>query len=143
MELRSKHLPPEDVLNLEKHIRILETPFGEVCRLLGLDYAEPVSSVEIDGCIFLFDPKNQYVLSSAVILGGDYGFFGIKIGSNWLDTAGKLESQGFIQAGELERFTKPGEDFSISVYLYPDDSSDVHLSKVRDYSVCARFGSAL
>ncbi len=75
--------------------------------------------------------------------GTEYGFFGIKVGANWLDTAGKLESQGFSQAGNLERFTKPGSDFSISIYLYPDDSSDVQSSKVRDYSVCARYGSAL
>lgn len=141
--MQSKHLPPGDSLNLEKHIRILETPFNQVCRLLGLDYAEPRDSVEVAHCIFLFDPQNQYVLSSAVILGGEFGFFGIQVGANWLDTAGKLESQGFSQAGELERFTKPGPDFSISVYLYPDDSDDVHLSKVRDYSVCARYGSTL
>jgi hypothetical protein len=141
--VQSKHLPPADSLNLEKHIRILETPFGEVCHLLALDYAEPVDSIEIDDCIFLFDPQNQYVLSSAVILGSEFGFFGIQVGANWLDTAGKLESQGFSQAGELERFTKPGPDFSISVYLYPDNSADVHSSKVRDYSVCARYGSKL
>ena len=141
--MQSKHLPPADSLNLEKHIRILDTPFGEVCHLLGLDYAKPVDSIEIADCIFLFDPQNQYVLSSAVILGSEFGFFGIKVGANWLDTAGKLESQGFSQAGELERFTKPGPDFAISIYLYPDDSADVHLSKVRDYSVCARYGSEL
>ncbi len=136
----SKHLPSKDRLNLERHIRILETPFGEVCRLLGLDFAERVNSVEVAHCIFFFDSQNKYVFSSAVILGAEYGFFGIQVGANWLDTAGKLESQGFVQAGELERFTKPGSDFSISVYLYPDESEDVHLSKVRDYSVCARFG---
>ena len=141
--MQSKSLLPGDSLNLERHIRILETPFREVCHLLGLDYDEPVDSVEVGNCIFLFDPKNQYVLSSAVILGSEFGFFGIQVGANWLDTAGKLESQGFIQAGELKRFTKPGPDFSISVYLYPDDSADVHLSKVRDYSVCARYGRAL
>lgn len=141
--MQSKHLPPGDALNLEKHIRIFETPFAEVCRLLGLDATEPVDSLEIADCIFLFDPENQYVLSSAVILGSGFGFFGIQIGANWLDTAGKLESQGFTQAGNLERFTKPGLHFSVSVYLYPDGSSDVSLSKVRDYSVCARYGSAL
>ena len=143
MEVESKHLPPGDALNLEKHITILETPFGQVCRLLGLDCAEPTRSLEVADCIFLFDPQNQYVLSSVVVLGGQLGFFGIQIGANWLDTAGKLESQGFKQAEDLERFTKPGADFCISVYLYPDNSPDVSLSKVRDYSVCARYGSSL
>ncbi len=143
MEVQSKHLPPRDALNIEKHIRIFETPFAEVCRLLGLDATEVTDSVEIADCIFLFDPENQYVLSSAVILGSEFGFFGIQVGANWLDTAGKLESQGFIQAGNLERFTKPGSDFSISVYLYPDESPEVQTSKVRDYSVCARYGSAI
>lgn len=141
--MESKNLPLGDALNLEKYIRILETPFGEVCRLLGLDCTEPTGSLEVDDCIFLFDPENQYVLSSVVVLGGRFGFFGIQIGANWLDTAGKLESQGFKQAEDLERFTKLGADFCISVYLYPDDSSEVSLSKVRDYSVCARYGSAL
>jgi hypothetical protein len=138
--VQSNYLPPEDSLNLEKHIRILETPCAEVCNLLGLDYAEPVGSVEVADCIFFFDSQNRYVFSSAVVLGTEFGFFGIQVGSNWLDTAGKLESQGFTQAGELKRFTKPGPDFSVSIYLYPDDNADVHLSKVRDYSVCARFG---
>lgn len=141
--MKSKHLPPRDVLNLEKHIKIFETPFDEVCRMLGLDRTEPTSSVEAGDCIFLFDSENNYVLSGAVVLGNEFGFFGIRIGENWLDTAGKLESQGFIQAGDLERFTKPGQDFSVSVYLYPDDNPDVSLSKVRDYSVCARYGSAI
>lgn len=139
--MQSKHLPPGDCLNLERYIRILETPFGEVCRLFGLDRGKPAKSVEIADCIFFFDSQNQYVFSSAVILGTDYGFFGVQVGANWLDTAGKLESRGFVQAGELERFTKPGPEFSISVYLYPDASADVHLSKVRDYSVCARYGN--
>jgi len=143
VKVPSKHIPPGDALNLEKHLRIFQTPFVEVCRLLGLNGAEPAASIEVANCIFLFDSTDHYVLSGAVILGAEFGFFGIKVGANWLDTAGRLESQGFSQAGELERFTKPGSDFSISVYLYPDDSSDVQSSKVRDYSVCARYGSAL
>ena len=141
--MQSKRLPPGDALNLEKHLKIFQTPFAEVCRLLGLNGAKPGASVEIADCIFLFDSQDHYVLSGAVILGTEYGFFGIKVGANWLDTAGKLESQGFRQAGNLERFTRPGLDFSISVYLYPDDSPDVQSSRVRDYSICARYGSAI
>jgi hypothetical protein len=72
-----------------------------------------------------------------------YGFFGVAVGASWLGTAARLESQGFVQAGDLERFTKQGSDFSISVYLYPDGSPDVSLSKVRDYTVRARHGRAL
>jgi hypothetical protein len=143
MKVPSKHIPPGDALNLEKHLRIFQTPFADVCRLLGLNGTKPAVSLEIADCIFLFDSEDRYVLSGAVILGTEFGFFGIRVGANWLDTAGKLESQGFRQAGNLERFTKPGSDFSISVYLYPDDSSDVQSSKVRDYSVCARYGSAI
>ena len=130
--MQSKKLSAADYFNLDKYIKILETPIDEVCHLLGLELTEPVESVEVSDCIFLFDTQNQYVFSSAVILGDKLGFFGIKVGANWLDTAGKLESQGFTQADELERFTKPGSDFSISVYLYPDNSADIHLSKVRE-----------
>ncbi len=139
----SKHAASADTLNLEKSIKIFETPFSEVCGVLGLDCAEPKGFLEVGNCIFLFDSQNEYVLSGAVIMGNTYGFFGVEIGANWLDTAGKLESQGFRQAGDLERFTKPGSDFSISIYLYPDDCPDASLSKVRDYSICARYGSAL
>ncbi len=111
--------------------------------MLGLDCTEPTSFLEVEDCIFLFDSQSDHVLSGAVIMSKAYGFFGIAVGANWLDTAGKLESQGFVQADDLERFTKPGSDFSISVYLYPDDSSDASLSKVRDYSVRVRYGCAL
>ena len=143
MEVESKHLLPGNTVNLETFINILETPFDEVCQVLGLHCAEPASFLEIEDCIFLFDSQNEHVLSGAVIMSKAYGFFGITVGASWLDTAGRLESQGFIQAGDLERFTKQGSDFSISVYLYPDDSSDASLSKVRDYSVRARYGRAL
>jgi len=139
----SKHLPPGNTLNLERFINILETPFYEVCRVLGLQCAEPTGFLEIEDCIFLFDSQNGHVLSGAVIMGKAYGFFGVAVGASWLGTAGRLESQGFIQAGDLERFTKQGSDFSISVYLYPDGSPDVSLSKVRDYVVRARHGRAL
>jgi len=111
---------PTELFNLEKSIKILETPFSEACRVLGLDETEPDKFMEVENCIFFFDPAKEYVFGSAVIMGSAYGFYGIKIGANWLDTAGKLESQGFKQATDLERFTKPGPDFSISVYLYPD-----------------------
>ena len=142
-EVKSKRLVPGNTLNLERFINILETPFDEVCQVLGLDCAKPTGFLEIDDCIFLFDSQNGHVLSGAVIMSKAYGFFGVAVGASWLGTAGGLESQGFVQAGDLERFTKQGSDFSISVYLYPDDSSDVSLSKVRDYSVCARHGCAL
>ncbi len=141
--MESNHPRTEELFNLEKSIKILETPFSEVCQVLGLDETEPNEFLEVENCIFFFDPEKEYVFSSAVIMGSVYGFYGIKIGANWLDTAGKLESQGFKQASDLERFTKPGPDFSISVYLYPDDCPDASLSKVKDYSVCARYGQAL
>jgi len=142
--MRSKQSPrTEELLNLEKSIRILETSFSEVCRMLGLDEAEPKEFLEVDNCIFFFDPEQKYVFSSAVIMGRTYGFYGIEIGANWLETAGKLELQGFKQASDLERFTKPGQDFNISIYLYPDDNPDASASKVKDYSICARYGQAL
>ena len=143
MKMGTNQHRAEELLNLEKSIRILETPFSEVCKVLGLDEVEPREFLEVDNCIFFFDPAKEYVLSSAVIMGSTYGFYGIKIGANWLETAGKLESQGFKQASDLERFTKPGQDFNISVYLYPDDNPDTSLSKVKDYSICARYGQAL
>ncbi len=133
----------EELLNLENYIKILETPFSEVCRVLGLDKTDPSEFLEVDNCIFFFDPSQEYVFASVVIMGSAFGFYGIKIGANWLETAGNLESQGFKQASDLERFTKVGQDFNISVYLYPDDCPDASLSKVKDYSVCARYGQAL
>ena len=141
--MESKQPQTEELLNLENSIKILETPFSEVCRVLGLDKTEPSEFFEVENCIFFFDPAQEYVFSSAVIMGGSYGFYGIKIGANWLETAAKLETQGFKQASDLERFTKPGPDFNISVYLYPDDNPDASASKVKDYSVCARYGQAL
>ncbi len=143
MKMGSNHPQTDELFNLEKSIKILETPFSKVCRVLGFDETEPNKFLEVENCIFFFDPAKEYVFSSAVIMGSAYGFYGIKIGANWLDTAGKLESQGFKQASDLERFTKPGPDFNISVYLYPDDNPDASASKVKDYSVCARYGQAL
>jgi len=134
---------PTELLNLENSIKILETPFSEVCHVLGLGKTKPDSFLEVENCIFFFDSAKDYVFSSAVIMGSTYGFYGIKIGANWLETAAKLEKQGFKQASDLERFTKPGQDFNISVYLYPDDNLDASASKVKDYSVCARYGQAL
>lgn len=141
--MESKRLRSEDTLNLEKFIRILETPFGEVCRLFGQDNGQPEDFLEVEDCIFLFDPERDYVFSGAVIMSDAYGFFGIRVGTNWLHAAGKLESQGFEQANDLERFTKRGSDAGISVYLYPDDCPDASLSTVKDYSVCARYGHSL
>jgi hypothetical protein len=139
----SKQPQTEELLNLENYIKILETSFGEVCRVLGLGKTKPDAFVEVENCIFFFDPANDYVFSSAVIMGSGFGFYGIRIGANWLETAGQLELQGFKQASDLERFTKPGSDFNISIYLYPDDNPDASASKVKDYSVCARYGQAL
>ena len=141
--MQPKRPGPGDTLNLEKFIHILETPFREVCEVLGLDVTEPTGFLEAENCVFLFDCERAHVFSGAIIMGGAYGFFGIRIGANWLEAAGQLESQGFRQAGDLERFTKVGEDFSVSVYLYPDDCPDASSSTVKDYSVCVRYGRAL
>lgn len=141
--MESKRPQLGDTMNLEKFIRILETSFGKVCETLGLPDTEPAGFMEVENCIFLFDSEKDYVFSGAIVMGGPYGFFGIQIGTNWLDAAGKLESQGFKQATELERFTKPGESFSVSVYLYPDNCPDASLSTVKDYSVCVRYGNTL
>lgn len=141
--MTSKHLQNGDSFNLEKFLKILETPFDEVCQILGSDDTEPQDFIEVDNCIFFFDPQKDYILSSAVILGDSYGFFGIAVGDNWIESAEKLEKQGFIQASDLERFIKTEEDFSISIYLYPDNSPDPNQSKVKDYSVGARYGLAV
>ena len=137
------HLQSADAHHLERLIKLLETPFAEVCRLFGLGQTEPMAFLEADDCILMFDSENGCVFSGAVVMGETYGFFGISVGANWLEAAGKLESQGFRQASDLERFTKPGENFSVSIYLYPDDSPDMSLSKVKDYSVCVRYGRTL
>ena len=141
--MESKRLRGEDAFNLEKFIKVLETPFSEVCRMLGEEDVEPEDFLEVDNCVFLFDSERDYVFSGAVIMSDAYGFFGIKIGTNWLEAAGKLESQDFKQADDLERFTKRESNFSISVYLYPDDCPDASLSTVKDYSICTRYGHAL
>jgi len=139
----SKQVQPEDALNLERYLSLLATPFSKVSQVLGLNGTEPTGFLEADNCIFLFDSQKDRIFSGAVIMGQAYGFYGIRVGANWLESAEKLEAQGFKQASDLERFTKPGEDFSISVYLYPDDCPDTSASKVRDYSVNARYGRAL
>jgi len=132
---------PEDALNLERHIKILETSFSQVCLILGLEPQEPKEVIEIENSIFMFDSKQGHLFTGAVVLDNIYGFFGIEIGANWLETAEKLESQGFIQAQDSERFTKPGENFGTSIYLYLDsDSGD---AKVHHYSVCVRYGCDL
>ena len=141
--MEPKRLQAGDTMNLEKFIDFLETPFSKVCEVLGLANTEPESFLEVDNCVLLFDSEKDYVFSGAVVMGGPYGFFGVQIGANWLDTAGKLESQGFKQANKLERFTRPGEKFSVSVYLYPDNCPDASLSTVKDYSVCIRYGDTL
>jgi len=129
---------PEDALNLERHIKILETSFSQVCLILGLEPQEPKEVIEIENSIFMFDSKQGHLFTGAVVLDNIYGFFGIKIGANWLETAEKLESQGFIQAQDSERFTKPGENFGTSVYLYLDTDSGG--ANVHHYSVCVRYG---
>ncbi len=137
------HVQPADTHNLERLINILETPFSTVCDVFGLDHTEPVGFLEVENCILMFDSEKEYVFTGAVVMGETYGFFGIRVGANWLEAAGKLESQGFKQASELERFTRLGEDFSVSVYLYPDDSPEMSSSRVKDYSVCVRYGHTL
>ena len=141
--MEPKRLQAGDTINLEKFIHVLETPFSKVCEILGQKNTEPESFLEVENCLFLFDSEKDYVFSGAVVMGGPYGFFGIQVGTNWLDAAGRLESQGFKQASELERFTRPGENFSVSVYLYPDNCPDASLSTVKDYSVCVRYGDTL
>lgn len=129
---------PEDKLSLDSHIKLLETPFSEVCRILGLESEEPKKALEVDDSVFMFDAEQDYLFTGAVILDNSYGFFGIKIGANWLETAENLESQGFVQAEDTDRFTKPGEDFGACVCMYPDsDSTD---SLVQHYSFGVRYG---
>lgn len=128
----------EDMLNLESQIKLFATPFGEVCEILGIEAAEPKNVIEVDDSVFMFDAEQGYLFSGAVILDNSYGFFGIRIGANWLETAEDLESQGFVQAEDLDRFTKPGNGFSDCVYLYPD--SDTTDSRVQHYSLCVRYG---
>ena len=132
------HLFLEDALNLERYIKFLKTSFSEVCQVLGLESEEPKDVIEIENSVFMFDSEEGHLFSGAVVLDNTYGFFGIRIGANWLETAEKLESQGFIQDQDSERFTKPGENFGTSVYLYLD--SDSGESKVQHYSVCVRYG---
>ena len=139
----SKGLRLEKTFNLEKFIKVLETTYTEVCNMFGEDSTEPEDFLETDNCVFLFDSERQYIFCGAVIMSDSYGFFGIQVGANWLESAGKLESQGFKQADDLERFTKLMPDFGISVYLYPDDCPDVKLSTVKDYSISTRYGHAL
>lgn len=141
--MKSKRLGSKDVFNLERHIKVLETSFQEVCRLLGEEETEPEGFLEVADCVFLFDTERDYVFTGAVIMNDAYGFFGIQVGTNWLQAAATLESQGFVQAEDLERFTKPGEGVGVSVYLYPDDCPDASLSTVKDYSICVRYGQSL
>jgi len=141
--MESKRLGSEDVYHLEKWIKALETPYSEVCRVLGVDDGEPEDFLEVEDCIFLFDSDKDYVFSGAVVMSDAYGFYGLRVGANWLEAAGTLESQGFEQADDLERFTKRGPDFNISVYLYPDANPDTSLSTVKDYSICIRYGHTL
>jgi len=141
--MASKHLASEDVYHLERWIKPLETPYREVCRVLGEDEREPEDFLEVEDCVFLFDSEKDYVFSGAVVMSDAYGFYGLRVGANWLEAAGTLESQGFEQADDLERFTKRGDNFSISIYLYPDDNPDTSLSTVKDYSLCIRYGHTL
>jgi hypothetical protein len=141
--METKYPEPEEAYNLEKYIKILETPFSEVCQIFGEGDSEPEDFFEVEGCVFLFDAEKEHVFSGAIVMGETYGFFGIKVGTNWMEAADKLESQGFQQAEDLERFTKLGSDFNVSVYLYPDDCPDSTLSRVKDYSISTRYGRSL
>ncbi len=138
--MKSKGPAPEDFFNLEKHLKLLETPFAQVCRVLGLEESEPSDFLQAGRSVFLFDPDKKHVFNGAVIIDDGFGFYGIKVGDNWLATADRLESQGFVQANELERFTKPGQGFGISVYLYHDESAEASSSTVKEYSICPRYG---
>lgn len=138
--MKEQRLPADQGLYLEKYITIQQTPFAEVCRLLELDEPEPLESVLVGASVFLFDPDNDYLFNGAVIIDDEYGFYGISVGDNWLESAARLESLGFVQAEELERFTLPGRDFGVSIYLYHDNSTDPSISAVREYSICPRFG---
>jgi len=129
----------EDMLNLETKIKLFDTPFREVCEIIGIEASEPKNVIEVEDSVFMFDPEQDYIFSGAVILDNSYGFFGIRIGASWLQTAEELESQGFVQAKDLDRFTKFGDDFNTSIYLYPD--SDTKDSRVQHYSLCISYGS--
>ena len=59
-------------------------------------------------------------------------------GSQVNSGAENLESLGFVQAEDCDRFTKLGEDFNECVYLYPD--SETTDSRVQHYSICIRYG---
>jgi len=136
--------PSENVglLSLERFIFLMETPFDEVCRLLELDEPEPVSGAVAGMSVFLFDPQKDYVFAGAVIMDDEYGFYGIRVGSKWLEAAEQLEAQGFIQAGDAERFTLAGAPFGIAVHLYPDDYGHPASAKVHHYSVGPVYGGA-
>jgi len=47
MKMGSNQPQTEELFNLEKSIKILETPFSEVCRVLGLDETEPEKFLEV------------------------------------------------------------------------------------------------
>ena len=68
MKMGSNHPQNDELYNLEKSIKILETPFSEVCRVLGLDETEPDKFLEVENCVFFFDPAKEYVFGSAVIM---------------------------------------------------------------------------
>ena len=141
--METKRPASEDVYHLEKWIQPFVTPYGEVCRVLGEGAGEPGDFLEVEDCVFLFDSEKGYVFSGAVVMSDAYGFYGLRVGANWLEAAGTLESQDFEQAEDLERFTKRGQNFNISVYLYPDDNPNTSLSTVKDYSICIRYGRNL
>jgi len=129
-----------EILSLERFILLMETPFEEVCRLLELDEPQPVSGAVVGMSVFLFDPQKDYVFAGAVIMDDEYGFYGIRVGSKWLEAAEQLESQGFVQAGDAERFTLPGELFGVAVHLYPDDYDHPASAKVHHYSLGPAYG---
>jgi len=132
-----------DPLYLERRLKLLETPFVQVCQVLGLEDAEPDECVQVGNSVFLFDSQKDHVFAGAVILDDAFGFYGVSVGANWLDSAGRLESQGFVQSEDLERFTKPGPQFGVSVYLYHDDSADASSSTVTQFCLCPRYGRTL
>ncbi len=133
-----------DVFNLERFFLLMETPFEEVCRLLEVDdEPEPVSGVPVGMSVFLFEPQKDYVFAGAVIMDDEYGFYGVRVGSGWMDAAEQLEAQGFTQAGDAEQFVLSGPDLGVSIHLYPDKYNDPGSAKVHHYSMSPVYGSTL
>lgn len=140
---RSGSSEQNDDFNLEKRFELMKTTWKQARKQLGFDEKEPTPSVPVGRSVFMFDASRDFVFNGAVIMDDSFGFFGIEVGSKWLAAAEHLESQGFVQAENAERFTRPGEQFGVSVYLYPDDYNKMSSAKVDHYSLNIRHGSTI